>query len=131
MPTAIKISTELAEEARAAAADADRSLTGQIEHWARIGKSIEPRLSSAAVAALKRSGGELSALEDAEERTRVMEALDELRSRPPFQVTTSYLREMSGPLYEAHPSDPERVVKVDATGEKIPGRFVNREFVAD
>jgi hypothetical protein len=33
MPQPVKLSAALVEAARAAAADADRSMAGQIEHW--------------------------------------------------------------------------------------------------
>ncbi len=127
MPTAIKISTELAEEARAAAVDADRSLTGQIEHWARIGKSIEPRLSSAAVAALKRSGGELSALEDAEGRARVLAALASFRDTPRDEIAAHLgLREKV--LFEPDPDYPDGLVKINPDGSRVPGILEGRVF---
>lgn len=127
MPTAIKISTELAEEARAAAADADRSLTGQIEHWARIGKSIEPRLSSAAVAALKRSGGELSALEDAEERARVLAILASLQDTPRDEVA-AHLRLREKVFFEPDADHPDGLVKINPDGSRVPGFLEGHVF---
>ena len=41
MATAVRISAELASEARKYSKVHHRSLTGQIEHWARIGKCAE------------------------------------------------------------------------------------------
>ena len=41
MPTAVRISDELLTEARKYSKVDHRSLTGQIEHWARIGKCAE------------------------------------------------------------------------------------------
>jgi hypothetical protein len=41
MPTAVRISEELANEAKKISKIEHRSLTGQIEHWARIGKCAE------------------------------------------------------------------------------------------
>jgi len=41
MATAIRISNELVSEARKFSKVDHRSLTGQIEHWARIGKCAE------------------------------------------------------------------------------------------
>ena len=37
----VKLSDELVESAREEAANTDRSITGQIEHWAKIGRSVE------------------------------------------------------------------------------------------
>ena len=41
MPTAVRISDELLSSARKYSKIEHRSLTGQIEHWARIGKCAE------------------------------------------------------------------------------------------
>jgi hypothetical protein len=41
MSTAVRISEELAREARKFSKVDHRSLTGQIEHWAKIGKCSE------------------------------------------------------------------------------------------
>ncbi len=41
MATAVRISEELVNEARKISKVDHRSLTGQIEHWARIGKCAE------------------------------------------------------------------------------------------
>ena len=41
MPTAVRISDGLVNEARKFSKVDHRSLTGQIEHWARIGKCAE------------------------------------------------------------------------------------------
>jgi len=41
MPTAVRISEELVFEAKKMSKVEHRSITGQIEHWARIGKIAE------------------------------------------------------------------------------------------
>ena len=41
MPTAVRISDELLNEAKKFSRIDHRSLTGQIEHWARVGKCAE------------------------------------------------------------------------------------------
>ena len=41
MPTAIRISDKLAKEARLLSKVDNRSITAQIEHWAKIGKYAE------------------------------------------------------------------------------------------
>lgn len=127
--TAIKISEALANDARAAAADADRSLTGQIEHWARIGKAFEPNFSARLIAILKKSGGDLSAIEDEREREEVLEALASLRLEPPFLSTTEELSRTTGPKFEVDPRNPDGIVQIQADGTRVAGRFVNRAFV--
>ena len=51
----VKLSDELVASARKEAASTDRSITGQIEHWAKIGRSVETVLRHQDVQALKRS----------------------------------------------------------------------------
>ena len=41
MSTAVRVSEKLVSEARFVCAVENRSITGQIEHWARIGKCAE------------------------------------------------------------------------------------------
>lgn len=41
MTTAVRVSENLVREARLISAVENRSVTGQIEHWARIGKCAE------------------------------------------------------------------------------------------
>ncbi len=41
MTTAVRVSEDLVREARLLGAVENRSVTGQIEHWARIGKCAE------------------------------------------------------------------------------------------
>ena len=41
MPTAVRVSERLVREARFLSALDNRSVTGQIEHWAKIGKRAE------------------------------------------------------------------------------------------
>ncbi len=41
MTTAVRVSENLVREARLSSAVENRSVTGQIEHWARVGKCAE------------------------------------------------------------------------------------------
>jgi hypothetical protein len=49
----VRLSAELAQRARAAAATLDRSLTEQVEHWARLGQVVEDAILAATVQRLK------------------------------------------------------------------------------
>lgn len=129
MPVAVKLSDTLAEEARTASAGADRSLTGQIEHWARLGKAVEPLFNAPTIAALKKSGGDIASLENPAERQLVIDALAQLRINPPFAETAAFLATTRGPLYEADPANPEGIVQILADGTHLPGKFVNRVFI--
>ena len=79
MSKSIRVSDELADSAEAAAAVSHRSPPQQIEHWAQIGRVLEPALSYQAESAVKRVGcPELDDVLDqvgtseANERTRVI-----------------------------------------------------------
>jgi hypothetical protein len=126
---AIKISQSLADQARAVAPHADRSLTGQVEHWARIGHAVEPFLSVAAIAALKKCGGDLSRLEDPSERAALLECLENIRRQPSFVATMAHLAQPGAPLYEADPADPLGVIQISPNGVRTAGKFINRVFV--
>ncbi|MGH7818273.1 MAG: TA system antitoxin ParD family protein, partial [Candidatus Binatia bacterium] len=41
MPTAIKLSDEIVETARGEGRVMGRSIAGQVEHWARLGRAVE------------------------------------------------------------------------------------------
>lgn len=128
MPVAIKVSDILAEEARTAAEDADRSLTGQVEHWARIGKAVEPHFSTQAIAFLKKGGRFLTSGEEKVAIQRTLEALEQLVSHPPYEETRQLIFR-DGPVYEANPDDPGSVVQVHQDGSRIVGQIVDRQFV--
>lgn len=62
--TSVKLSSSFAEEARSAAGRASRSLTGQIEHWARLGQRLEasPNVRVRSVAELLSGALDMDAL---------------------------------------------------------------------
>ncbi len=129
MSTAIKVSESLAEEARTAALDADRSLTGQVEHWARLGKAIEPLLTTKTITALKK-WSDLTPEEEASERQRLLEALEQF-SHTPAPVLRDRLGLTGQTLYEVDPSDSERIIQVRPDGSRVRGQLVNRIFVEE
>ncbi|MFN0125491.1 MAG: TA system antitoxin ParD family protein [Verrucomicrobiales bacterium] len=128
-PVAIKVSADFAASVRAAAEAADRSLTGQIEHWAKIGRATEAILPAQAAAALKRCAGDLDAIEDPAMRQRVLNALEALRSGGHYDETRRFLVGLGQPLFEADPDDPNGIIQVQANGTRTKGRIVGREFV--
>jgi hypothetical protein len=128
--TAIKVSPELAEAARSEAERADRSLTGQIEHWARLGRSIEALLPVPIASALKQSKGDLGAIEDPAMRDRVWAAISAVHAGEHSQRTVANLKKTAGPRYEVDPADPKRIVQVLPDGSRLPGQFVGRKFVS-
>jgi ParD-like antitoxin of type II ParDE toxin-antitoxin system len=55
----VKLSDALVKLARTEADAADRSITAQIEHWAKLGRSVETALRHEDALALKHAGGDL------------------------------------------------------------------------
>lgn len=52
----VKLSDEIVLDARLAAEVAQRSIAGQIELWAQLGRAIEPLLEGSQALALRRAG---------------------------------------------------------------------------
>jgi hypothetical protein len=120
MSQPVKISDELILDARLTAEIAERSIAGQIEFWAQLGRAIEPLLEGTRALALRRAGAAvplsqcLASVDSAAGRRRVAEYLE----RGPF------------PRYQPAPGAPGLVVRVDVDGRRTLGRFVGREFQA-
>jgi hypothetical protein len=118
MSQPVKISDELMLDARLAGQWLQRSIAGQIEFWAALGRAIEPLLEGDQVLALKKAGRAtplsacLRSVDSAEGRRRVA---DHLRSRP-------------YPHYEPAPGKPGMLVRIDEKGRRTLGRFVGRRF---
>jgi hypothetical protein len=49
----VRLSADLAQRARSAAETADRSVTDQVEHWARLGQAVEDAVLAKTVERLK------------------------------------------------------------------------------
>jgi hypothetical protein len=120
MSQPVKLSDELVLEARTVGAVARRSIAGQVEFWARLGKSIEPLLRGDRALALQRSGTARSLAES-------IQAVDTAVGRD--RVRT-YLESLPFPHFEPCQDEAGMLVRIDEDGTRTRGRFVNREFVA-
>ena len=120
MSQPVKISDELVLDARLAGKILQRSIAGQIEFWAQLGRAIEPLLEGVRVLALQKAGRVkplsacLASVDSPEGRRRVT---DHLRTRP-------------YPHYEPAPGRPGMLVRIDKNGRKTVGRFIHRQFKA-
>lgn len=83
MATAIKITDDIARAARAEAELMNRSMTEQVEHWARIGRALErlPGVSMAKVRTVLDAGRDFDDL-NADERAVALGALESLTFNP-------------------------------------------------
>lgn len=115
----VKVSDELLLDARLTSEVAKRSIAGQIEFWAQLGRGIEPLLSGGQALALCRAGL-------ARPLSSCLEAVDSDEGR---QRLHEYLDSQPFPHYEATDQGPGMVVRIAADGARTLGRFVNRRFV--
>lgn len=130
MPTAvaIKVSAELAASARKEAVDADRSLTGQVEHWAKLGRAIEAIMPAQVAAALKRSGGDLQALDDESIRSKVLEALAVFQAQAPESLRQKIGLDQQF-RFEPDPENAGGFIRISPEGTRTRGVMDGRTFV--
>ena len=120
MSQPVKLSDELVTDARATAALSQRSIAGQIEFWAQLGRSIEPLLRGDRAIALRLSG--------ANPLSAAIAAVDTNAGR---QQVHEYLTQRPFPHFEAVPDRPGVICRIAENGDRTLGRFVNREFMAE
>ena len=119
MSQPVNLSDALVLDARVAAEGQQRSIAGQVEFWARIGRSVDLLLEGRQAMALLRNAGArplsdaLSSVDTSAGRKRVADVL----ANRPF------------PHFEKYPGQPGLLVRTDMDGVKTVGRFVNRVFV--
>jgi hypothetical protein len=122
----VKLSDGLVASARKEAASTDRSITGQIEHWARIGRSVETVLRHQDVQALKRSPADATLSVPARRAIQaVLETLVTKKDRGPLASRLKAGRA----VYQVDPAGSGLTERVDADGTRTLGRLVNRRFV--
>ena len=118
MSQPVKLSDELVLDARLTGEVTERSIAGQIEYWAQLGRAIEPLLQSDQAVALRRS-------HQARPLSACLESVDSTKGR---QRVADYLKSRPHPHYEASSDHPGALVRTDADGTRTIGRFVNRQF---
>jgi len=121
MSQPVKLSDELVCDARMTSELSSRSIAGQIEFWAQLGRSLEPLLRGDRVAALLRSGHQRS----------LANAISEVDQPEGRRRVADLLQQRSYPHYEAVENQPGRLRRIDEDGTASIGRFVNRVFVPD
>jgi hypothetical protein len=119
----VKLSDALVLDARLTGEVAERSISGQIELWAQLGRAIEGILRTDQVLALKRQGG-----------VKPLSALLDLKTDPEraafAEQFRAHLADKPYPRFEAAPDAPGWLIKIEEDGTRTRGRFVNREFRA-
>lgn len=115
----MKLSDRLVLDARVTGEIASRSIAGQIEFWASLGRSLEPVLRGEVALALKKSG-------EVRPLSECIESVNTASGRARLSVA---LAERPFPHFEAA-SKRGLFVKIDENGKRTLGRFVEGEFRA-
>ena len=115
MPQPVKVSDELLVDARVAGEATERSIAGQIEYWARLGKAVDLELRAAEVMRLKQVGA-------ARPLSELIAAAGTRRKLRAYLATRPF------PHFEPARGKPGLLVKIDKDGTRTPGRFVKRLF---
>jgi len=122
----VKLSDELVESAREEAANTDRSITSQIEHWVKIGRSVEKVLRHQDIKALKRAPTDLTL--SASMRRAIEAALVRAAGETEQRALAKRLK-AGRTVYQNDPAGSGMLERIDANGTRSLGRFVNRQFV--
>ncbi len=120
MSQPVKVSDTLLMDARMAGKAVERSIAGQIEFWAKLGRAVEPLLHGDKVLALCRAG-------DAQPLSKQLATVDTPAGR---RRVVEHLKTLPYPHYEPVPGANGLLARMDADGRRSVGRFVNRQFKA-
>jgi hypothetical protein len=118
MSQPVKLSDALVLDARLTAEIAQRSIAGQIEFWASLGKAVESLLR----------GRESLALRKTNAVRPLSECLQSVDSPAGRRRVANHLQARPLPHYEAAPGHPGLVMRIEANGRRTLGRFVKRRF---
>lgn len=121
MSQPVKLSDELVLEARIVAGTQERSIAGQVEYWAKIGRSVERLFDGRQIDTLQKTA-------KAPPMGELLEVVDTPKGREMFQA---FLESEPYPHYRAHPDRKGLLIRIEADGAETVGRFVNRQFVAE
>ena len=118
MSQPVKLSDTLVLDARLAGKALERSIAGQVEFWAKLGKAIEPLLQGTQVLALCQNAA-------TQPLSACLKSVDSPAGR---RRMAAFLQGQPFPHYEPHPHHAGLLVRLEANGKRTVGRFVNREF---
>jgi hypothetical protein len=118
MSQPVKLSDELLLDARLTGELLKRSIAGQIEFWASLGRALEPLLRGDQVLALTK---------DAKVRplSECLRAVDTPEGR---KRVAAHLEGQPFPHYEAVEGPPGLLVRIEQNAKRTVGRFVGRQF---
>ena len=118
MSQPVKLSDALVLDARLAGKTVERSIAGQVEFWAKIGRAVESLLQGEQVLALCRNAA-------ARPLSACLKSVDSSEGQ---RRVSDYLHNQPYPHYEPHPEKTGLLIRIEANDKRTVGRFVNREF---
>jgi hypothetical protein len=119
MSQPVKVSDALILDARMAGEISERSIAGQVEFWARLGRAVEPLLQGAQALALCRSVA----------ARPLSECIAGVDTPDGAGRVSEYLGKQPFPHFEAADT-PGLLVRIEFDGTRTVGRFVSRRFEA-
>ena len=114
----VNLSADLVLAARLIGQAVRRSIAGQIEYWANMGRAVEPLLQGAGALGLARSG-------QARPLSTCLTTVDAAEGRRRLK---QYLASQPFPHYAPVAEQPGFLTRIEASGKRTVGRFVNRKF---
>lgn len=121
MSQPVKLSDALVLDARLAGEVQERSIAGQVEFWAKLGRSMELLLDGQHVINLCRTVG----------ATPLSELVDVVGTSAGREKLRAHLESEPYPHFEAHPTQVGLLIRIEENGKRTVGRFINREFVGE
>jgi hypothetical protein len=118
MSQPVKLSDSLVLDARLAGELEERSIAGQVEFWAKLGRSVDLLLSGRQVLQLCRNAS-------ARPISECLEMVDTPEGRKRLK---EHLASKPFPHFEPDPRRKRVYIRIDADGARTSGRFVGREF---
>lgn len=115
----VKLSDALVLDARFAGEITERSIAGQIEFWASLGRAVDLLLRGKDVLALKKHGS-----------TRTLsECVAEIDTPAGKDRVCKVLEARPFPHFADAPGQPDLLIRIDEDGTRTVGQFVGRRFV--
>jgi hypothetical protein len=131
MSLSVQLSDDLVRSAQIEVKTSERSIAGQIEHWAKLGCAVESALKQPEIIAVNRGGGNhrqtFPRVTQQEQVQLTLETMATSADRSPIQ---QLLAKKTTPTYGTDPAYPGLIVRFDPDGSKTAGHFINRQFVA-
>lgn len=132
MGTPVKVSDSLFAVARQEAQAASRSITAQVEYWARIGRAVEAVVAHQELLTLKKAGELLTPVFPSVARRREMhDLLMQATAGTDRETVKAEIRAAGTPIYATDRDHPGMVVQVTPDGKRRLGRLEGRRFVSE